>query len=54
MMVTVPVWLRMFYPSLEWRVKGDSKNIYITFDDGPPNPPTGASLTQSQREGTRA
>lgn len=35
MMVTVPVWLRMFYPSLEWRVKGDSKNIYITFDDGP-------------------
>ena len=35
MMVTVPVWLRMFYPSLEWRVKDDSKNIYITFDDGP-------------------
>ena len=35
MMVTVPVWLRMFYPSLEWRVKDGSKNIYITFDDGP-------------------
>ncbi len=35
MMVTVPVWLRMFYPSLEWRVKDDWKNIYITFDDGP-------------------
>ncbi len=35
MMVTVPVWLRMFYPSPEWHIKGDSKSVYLTFDDGP-------------------
>jgi peptidoglycan/xylan/chitin deacetylase (PgdA/CDA1 family) len=35
MMVTVPKWLRMFYPSLEWKVQGDAENVYLTFDDGP-------------------
>lgn len=34
MMVTVPKWLRMFYPSVEWQVKGGN-SVYITFDDGP-------------------
>jgi len=35
MMVTVPKWLQMFYPSLEWEVKDGGNNVYLTFDDGP-------------------
>ena len=35
MMVTVPKWLRFFYPSLEWSVKNSSNSVYLTFDDGP-------------------
>ena len=35
MMVTVPKWLQMFYPSLEWEVKNGGNNVYLTFDDGP-------------------
>ncbi len=35
MMVTVPKWLRMFYPSAEWQVKDSPNSIFITFDDGP-------------------
>lgn len=35
MMVTVPKWLRFFYPSLEWSVKNNSNSVYLTFDDGP-------------------
>ena len=34
-MVTVPTWLRSFYPSLEWSVKNNSNSVYLTFDDGP-------------------
>ena len=34
MMVTVPKWLQVFYPSVEWQVKG-SNSVYLTFDDGP-------------------
>ncbi len=35
MMITVPHWLRMFYPSVEWQVKTDTNTVFITFDDGP-------------------
>lgn len=30
-----PNWLRKLYYSLQWKVNGSSKNLYLTFDDGP-------------------
>lgn len=33
--VTVPVFLRMFYPSLLWNMPEGNKRLYLTFDDGP-------------------
>jgi len=30
-----PFWLPWLYPGLEWKVKTDERNIYLTFDDGP-------------------
>lgn len=33
--VKTPVWLQWFYPECVWRMEPSSKNIYLTFDDGP-------------------
>ncbi|MCK9453249.1 MAG: polysaccharide deacetylase family protein [Bacteroidales bacterium] len=33
--VTVPVFLKIFYPSLLWRMPEAEKKLYLTFDDGP-------------------
>ena len=33
--VTVPVFLKIFYPSLLWQMPEDEKKLYLTFDDGP-------------------
>jgi len=33
--VTVPVFLRMFYPSLLWKMPEGNMQLFITFDDGP-------------------
>ncbi|MBZ0243628.1 MAG: polysaccharide deacetylase family protein, partial [Bacteroidales bacterium] len=33
--VTVPVFLKIFYPSLLWRMPAGEKKLYLTFDDGP-------------------
>lgn len=33
--VKSPWWLKKFYPKLTWEIKGEAKNIYLTFDDGP-------------------
>lgn len=30
-----PNWLRKLYYSLQWKVNGKGKNLYLTFDDGP-------------------
>lgn len=30
-----PNWLRKIYYSLQWNVSSKSKNLYLTFDDGP-------------------
>ena len=32
---TVPAFLKMFYPSLLWKMPEGYKKLYITFDDGP-------------------
>ena len=34
-LIKTPWWLRAFYPSLTWRILGDEKKIYLSFDDGP-------------------
>jgi peptidoglycan-N-acetylglucosamine deacetylase len=33
--VSVPLFLRIFYPSLLWSMPAGNKRIYLTFDDGP-------------------
>jgi peptidoglycan-N-acetylglucosamine deacetylase len=33
--VSVPVFLRFFYPSLLWKMPEGNKQLYLTFDDGP-------------------
>lgn len=33
--ITTPSILRMFYPSLIWKMPKGEKKLYITFDDGP-------------------
>ena len=34
-LVKTPWWLRALYPSFVWRIKTASKELYLTFDDGP-------------------
>ncbi|MCY7421200.1 MAG: polysaccharide deacetylase family protein [Chitinophagaceae bacterium] len=34
-LVKTPWWLRALYPSLVWSIKTESKELYLTFDDGP-------------------
>lgn len=34
-LITSPWWLRALYPVFTWRMPGDEKVIYLTFDDGP-------------------
>ena len=34
-LVKTPWWLRTLYPSLVWSIKTTSKELYLTFDDGP-------------------
>ena len=33
--VTIPRWLRAFYPGCTWEMDRHEKKIYLTFDDGP-------------------
>jgi peptidoglycan-N-acetylglucosamine deacetylase len=33
--VTIPSFLRIFYPSLIWKMPEGNKKLYLTFDDGP-------------------
>jgi peptidoglycan/xylan/chitin deacetylase (PgdA/CDA1 family) len=33
--VTVPAFLRIFYPSLLWQMPPGNQTLYLTFDDGP-------------------
>ena len=34
-LIKTPALIQYFFPSLTWRKKSNSKNIYLTFDDGP-------------------
>lgn len=34
-LIKTPALVQYFFPSLTWRKKSNSKNIYLTFDDGP-------------------
>lgn len=33
--VTIPLFLRLFYPSLIWKMPSGKKQLFLTFDDGP-------------------
>lgn len=34
-LVQPPLWLRWLYPSFTWRISNASRDVYLTFDDGP-------------------
>ncbi len=34
-LIKTPWWLRSLYLDLTWRIKGEEKTLYLTFDDGP-------------------
>ena len=44
-----PSILRWLYPSIVWRMSGDEKDLYLTFDDGPVTGPTEFVLDQARR-----
>jgi len=49
-----PVWLRKLYPSLTWRMDGQEKVIYLTFDDGPIPELTPFVLSELEKVGVKA
>lgn len=52
--VTVPVFLRIFYPSLLWTMPEGNKRLYLTFDDGPNPEITSAVLDILDNYGAKA
>jgi peptidoglycan/xylan/chitin deacetylase (PgdA/CDA1 family) len=34
-MIKIPLFVRKFFPSALWKVDSESKDVYLTFDDGP-------------------
>ena len=44
-----PFFLPLVFPSLIWRIFTDKKEVYLTFDDGPVNGPTGFVLSELAR-----
>jgi len=53
-LVKTPWWLRALYPSLTWRMRGDEKTIYLTFDDGPHETATPFVLDQLKEYNAKA
>ena len=53
-LVKSPWWLRALYPSLTWRIKGQGKVIYLTFDDGPHEIATPFVLDQLKQYNAKA
>ncbi|HEY1006944.1 MAG TPA: polysaccharide deacetylase family protein [Sphingobacteriaceae bacterium] len=53
-LVKTPFWLRWLYPSLTWRIPGNEKTIYLTFDDGPIPVVTPFVLETLKKFGARA
>jgi peptidoglycan-N-acetylglucosamine deacetylase len=49
-----PFFLPWFYPSLLWRMPSQSKELYLTFDDGPVAGPTEFVLETLQKFGAHA
>jgi hypothetical protein len=33
--VSIPWWIRKIYPHCIWQMPGDSRKVYLSFDDGP-------------------
>jgi peptidoglycan/xylan/chitin deacetylase (PgdA/CDA1 family) len=53
-LIKTPWWLRALYPSLTWRMKGEDKIIYLTFDDGPHETATPFVLDQLKQYNAKA
>ena len=53
-LVKTPLWLRVLYPSLTWRIRGTGKTIYLTFDDGPHPTATPFVLEQLRKYNAKA
>ena len=53
-LVKTPFWLRLLYPNLTWRIRGENKTIYLTFDDGPHETATPFVLDQLKQYGAKA
>lgn len=51
---TTPFFLRMFYPSLIWKMPDEGSKIYLTFDDGPHPIITPKVLTLLKKYNARA
>jgi peptidoglycan-N-acetylglucosamine deacetylase len=49
-----PFFLPLIYPSLIWKMQGGKKEIFLTFDDGPMDGPTGFVLSELQKASARA
>jgi peptidoglycan/xylan/chitin deacetylase (PgdA/CDA1 family) len=52
--VRIPRIFRQAYPGLTWKLPGDRKVLYVTFDDGPTPGVTSAVLEILERFGARA
>ncbi|HRI80224.1 MAG TPA: polysaccharide deacetylase family protein [Cyclobacteriaceae bacterium] len=49
-----PYFLQLLYPTLNWRIKTESKEIYLTFDDGPVPGPTEFVLDELKKNDAQA
>jgi peptidoglycan/xylan/chitin deacetylase (PgdA/CDA1 family) len=54
MIFRTPFFLPLFYPQLVWRIPGEEKKIFLTFDDGPVSGPTEYVLDVLKSFGTKA
>ena len=53
-LVKTPWWLKKIYPGLVWRMPGEEKMVYLSFDDGPHPEITPFVLEQLKRYGASA
>jgi len=53
-LVKTPWWLKKIYPGLVWRMPGEEKTVYLSFDDGPHPEITPFVLEQLKRYGASA
>jgi peptidoglycan/xylan/chitin deacetylase (PgdA/CDA1 family) len=53
-LVKTPWWLKKIYPGLVWRMPGEEKTVYLSFDDGPHPEITPFVMEQLKRYGASA